>query len=82
VLQGPKHRLAGTYLPGLPAIERMQHVLIALLNRLAPKLADHLRALGAHPLMYAAQWMLTVFTYTFPFPIGEVGKCERMCECA
>ncbi|CAK4115816.1 unnamed protein product [Aphanomyces euteiches] len=32
-----------------------------------PKLAEHLDAEGLHPTMYATQWFVTIFAYSFPF---------------
>ena len=30
---------------------------------------SHFARLGLHPSMYAAQWVLTIFTYNFPFAL-------------
>ena len=49
----------------------MEHVLQGLLNTRLPRLAAKLASNGIHPSMYAAQWILTLFTYSFPFPVGE-----------
>lgn len=69
-MKGERHHLSDLYLPGLPNVSRMQHVFTGLLNSRLPKLAAHLRGVGVHPLMYSSQWVLTLFTYNFPFHIG------------
>jgi hypothetical protein len=48
-----------------------EHVLTGLVNRHLPAVARVLHAAGIHPTMYAAQWLLTAFSYAFPFRIGE-----------
>jgi len=60
--------LAGLYAPGLPQVEKHLHVLVGLLNTLRPKLGAALQAHEVHVSMYASQWILTIFTYSFPLP--------------
>lgn len=71
LMQDAPHRLCDLYAPGLPKVGLLEHTLQGLLNRTMPKLAAHMHGLGLHPTMYAAQWFLTIFTYNFPFAVGE-----------
>src|ERR1700730_6278383 len=41
----------------------------SLLAQILPKLSDHLAALSVHPPMFASQWFLTLFAYTFPISL-------------
>jgi len=60
------HATSPTPRPTHPA--QWDHQLQALLNRRLPRLAAHLHAHGIVPGMYATQWMLTIFAYSFPLP--------------
>ena len=63
------HRLADIFAPGLPLVNLLQYQLQGLVRQYLPKLAAHFDKHGIHPTMYAAQWMLTIFTYSFPFSV-------------
>jgi hypothetical protein len=67
VMTDTKHGLSQLYLPGLPMMQQLEHQLQALINRRLPRLAAHFHGLGVHPTMFSAQWLLTIFTYNFPF---------------
>jgi hypothetical protein len=41
----------------------------SLLAQILPKLSDHLTALSVHPPMFASQWFLTLFAYSFPISL-------------
>ncbi|KAG2181621.1 hypothetical protein INT44_008436 [Umbelopsis vinacea] len=41
----------------------------SLLAQILPKLSDHLDALSVHSPMYASQWFLTLFAYSFPISL-------------
>ena len=41
----------------------------ALLGQLLPTLSAHLKTHSVHPAMYASQWFLTLFAYTYPMPL-------------
>lgn len=47
----------------------LEHVLQGLINTRLPAVAAVLHRFGLHPTMFAAQWILTVFTYNFPFAV-------------
>ena len=55
----------------------LDHTLQGLLNTHYPRLASHLHAAGVHVSMFATQWLLTVFAYSFPFGVGAwlLGAC-------
>lgn len=57
------------YLPRFPRLMLGLHQLQGLMNVKLPRLATHLFSVGVHPTMYATQWLLTIFTYNFPFAI-------------
>jgi TBC1 domain family member 10 len=68
MMHSPVLDLAGLYKPGLPQVGKHLHILVGLLNTLRPKLGASLQANGIHVSMYASQWILTIFTYSFPLP--------------
>jgi len=63
------HRLADIFAPGLPLVQLLQFQLERLIERLMPKLAAHFKAHGIAPSMFSAQWLLTIFTYSFSFSV-------------
>lgn len=79
VLREPPHRLCELYAPGLPKVALLEHVLQAFMNLRLPKLAAHFHTHNVHPTMYSAQWFLTVFTYNYPFAVGE--SKQHMHDC-
>jgi len=54
------------FLPGLPRLNSLLHVLTGLLRERHPRLARHLASHAVHPSMWATQWLMTVFAYSFP----------------
>jgi hypothetical protein len=69
VLQGVKWRLADIFAPGLPLVHRRCFQIHALARRFLPAVFNRLDAYQLHPTMYAAQWVITIYTYTFPFEL-------------
>jgi hypothetical protein len=69
LLQGPRHALAGMYAPGLPRFAEVMHVFSTLVKETTPRLAAHFQSLGVDHAMYASQWFITLFTYSFPFDV-------------
>ncbi len=63
------HRLADIFAPGLPLVQLLQYQLEQLVARLLPKLSAHFTAHGITPTMFSAQWLLTIFTYSFSFSV-------------
>jgi hypothetical protein len=60
--------MAVLFLPGLPRLTALLHVLTGLLTARLPKLAATLSANGVHASMWATQWLMTVFSYSLPLP--------------
>lgn len=58
--------MAVLFLPGLPRLTSYLHVLSGLLRQRLPRVSAKLHAAGVHPTMWATQWFMTVFAYSFP----------------
>lgn len=69
LMNDPRYGLAGMYSPGLPRFAEVMHVFSCLVHRHLPRLASHLDSLGVDHAMYASQWFITLFTYSFSFDI-------------
>lgn len=69
MMHSPLLDLAGLYAPGLPRIGMHLHIVVGILNTLRPELSASLHANGIHVSMYASQWLMTLFTYSFPLPL-------------
>ncbi|CAG8803245.1 7645_t:CDS:2, partial [Gigaspora rosea] len=41
----------------------------ALLSQILPKLHEHFQHHAIHPAMFASQWFLSLFAYTYPLPL-------------
>ncbi|KAF0476374.1 rab-GTPase-TBC domain-containing protein [Gigaspora margarita] len=41
----------------------------ALLSQILPKLHEHFQKHAIHPAMFASQWFLSLFAYTYPLPL-------------
>lgn len=60
-----------TYLPldyfsVLTGVHTDQKVFDCLLKQMLPKVAQHLQRLEVHSHMYVSQWLLTMYSFTFP----------------
>lgn len=69
VLQGDRHHMASMFRTGMTMVYEKQYTYQKLLESHLPRLAAHLKNAGVHPTMYTAQWIITVFTYNFPFDL-------------
>ena len=69
LLDGPKYALSGMYAPGLPRFSEVMHIFNILCREAVPKLAAHFDAFGVDHAMYASQWFMTLFSYSFPFDV-------------
>jgi hypothetical protein len=67
-LSPPPPSMAVLFLPGLPRLTALLHVLSGLLNARLPALAAAFSAHGVHASMWATQWLMTVFSYSLPLP--------------
>jgi TBC1 domain family member 10 len=69
LLHGPRYGLAGMYSPGLPRFMEVMHIFSLLCAKRLPRLTAHFAENGVDHAMYASQWFITVFTYSFPFDL-------------
>eukprot|EP00793_Prasinoderma_coloniale_P003869 PRCOL_00003246-RA len=68
LMKGKVHTpMEGLYLPGLPLIQQYLYQFDRCVGALMPRLYAHFQAECIHPSMYASQWFVTVFAYSFPF---------------
>lgn len=52
---------------GLPLVQQYLFQFERLVQEVMPRLGAHLREEAINPSMYASQWFITVFSYSFPF---------------
>lgn len=62
--EGPN--LRRLYLPGLDALKSELAAFELLLSWRLPELHAHLQAFGLPPVLYVAQWLMTLFATPFP----------------
>ncbi|GJP65605.1 hypothetical protein CLOP_g22477 [Closterium sp. NIES-67] len=68
LMKGANHTsLEGIFLVGLPLVQQYLFQFDRLLHECLPQLARHMESEGVTPSMYASQWFITVFAYSFPF---------------
>ncbi|XP_072981434.1 uncharacterized protein [Typha angustifolia] len=71
LLKGAVHApMEGLYLVGLPLVQQYLFQLEQLVKEYLPKLGQHFSQEMINPSMYASQWFITVFSYSFPFPLA------------
>lgn len=56
--------------PGLPLVQQYLSQFEQLVREHMPKLGEHFTQEMINPSMYASQWFITVFSYSFPFPLA------------
>ncbi|RHY33691.1 hypothetical protein DYB32_003530 [Aphanomyces invadans] len=66
-LNQKKYGMADIYRPGMPRVMEIMWIFEQSMKLYVPKLTDHLAAEGLHPTMYATQWFVTLYSYSFPF---------------
>jgi hypothetical protein len=54
---------------GLPLVQQYLFQFERLVRVHMPKLGEHFIEEMINPSMYASQWFITVFSYSFPFPM-------------
>jgi len=57
-------------LVGLPLVQQYLFQFERLVKEQLPKLGTHFDQEMINPSMYASQWFITVFSYSFPFPLA------------
>ncbi|CAL4998615.1 unnamed protein product [Urochloa decumbens] len=68
LLKGAVHApMEGLYQPGLPLVQQYLSQFEKLVMEHMPKLGQHFVEEMINPSMYASQWFITVFSYSFPF---------------
>eukprot|EP00262_Sarcandra_glabra_P019537 TRINITY_DN7389_c0_g1_i2.p1 TRINITY_DN7389_c0_g1~~TRINITY_DN7389_c0_g1_i2.p1 ORF type:complete len:372 (-),score=56.22 TRINITY_DN7389_c0_g1_i2:91-1206(-) len=71
LLKGAVHApMEGLYLVGLPLVQQYLFQFEQLVKEHLPKLGEHFYQEMINPSMYASQWFITVFSYSFPFPLA------------
>ncbi|CAA7038578.1 unnamed protein product [Microthlaspi erraticum] len=71
LLKGAVHApMEGLYHAGLPLVQQYLFQLENLVREVIPKLGEHFTEEMINPSMYASQWFITVFSYSFPFPLA------------
>lgn len=55
---------------GLPLVQQYLFQLDQLVKEHLPKLGEHFAQETINPSMYASQWFITVFSYSFPFHLA------------
>ncbi|KAK7860433.1 uncharacterized protein LOC112010922 [Quercus suber] len=71
LLKGAVHApMEGLYLVGLPLVQQYLFQFDNLAREYLPKLGEHFTQEMINPSMYASQWFITVFSYSFPFHLA------------
>ncbi|CAN6448707.1 unnamed protein product [Victoria cruziana] len=71
LLKGAVHApMEGLYLAGLPLVQQYLFQFDQLVKEQLPRLGEHFSREAINPSMYASQWFITVFTYSFPFSLA------------
>ncbi|KAF0687928.1 Aste57867_20420 [Aphanomyces stellatus] len=66
-LNQKKYGMADIYRPGMPRAAEIMSIFEQCTKTYLPKLTEHMDAEGLHPTMYATQWFITLYSYSFPF---------------
>lgn len=68
LLKGAVHApMEGLYQVGLPLVQQYLFQFEQLVKEHLPRLGEHFSQEMINPSMYASQWFITVFSYSFPF---------------
>ncbi|KAJ6926672.1 hypothetical protein NC651_010935 [Populus alba x Populus x berolinensis] len=71
LLKGAVHApMEGLYQEGLPLVQQYLCLFDLLMKEHMPKLGEHFTQEMINPSMYASQWFITVFSYSFPFHLA------------
>ncbi|XP_050269922.1 uncharacterized protein LOC126713988 isoform X1 [Quercus robur] len=71
LLKGAVHApMEGLYQVGLPLVQQYLFQFDQLVREYLPKLGEHFTQEMINPSMYASQWFITVFSYSFPFHLA------------
>eukprot|EP01029_Cantina_marsupialis_P022579 TRINITY_DN5515_c0_g1_i2.p1 TRINITY_DN5515_c0_g1~~TRINITY_DN5515_c0_g1_i2.p1 ORF type:complete len:292 (-),score=49.67 TRINITY_DN5515_c0_g1_i2:1036-1911(-) len=67
LLNNRKHNLRKLYLPGMGMVHQHVYQFWELMKIYCPKIVKHFDGENMHPTMFATQWFVTIFLYSFPF---------------
>ncbi|KAK3018705.1 hypothetical protein RJ639_005046 [Escallonia herrerae] len=71
LLKGAVHApMEGLYLVGLPLVQQYLFQFEHLVSEHLPKVGEHFIKEMINPSMYASQWFITIFSYSFPFHLA------------
>ncbi|XP_051146359.1 uncharacterized protein LOC127261958 isoform X3 [Andrographis paniculata] len=71
LLKGAVHApMEGLYLVGLPLVQQYLYQFDHLVKEYIPMVSEHFTKEMINPSMYASQWFITVFSYSFPFHLA------------
>lgn len=76
VMNDPPCRMRGLFGEGMSGAHKVLHVAERLIQQFLPRLAQHLEQENVHITMFATQWLLTLYTSSFPF-----GLVARVWDC-
>ncbi|GAM27462.1 hypothetical protein SAMD00019534_106380 [Acytostelium subglobosum LB1] len=65
------YRLANLYSSDLSLLRRYLYVIDRLIETLMPRLFSHLKLIGVTPVLFASEWITTLFTYNFDIDISK-----------
>ena len=66
-MENPLYHLGDLYKPGTPEVPLVWHVMEKLTRKYLPKLSKHFEQEGVLPSMYLTEWVVTMYTRSFPF---------------
>ena len=69
VMCEPPCRMRGLFSEGMTEAHQVLHVADRLIHQFHPRLARHFERQQIHITMFATQWLLTMYTSSFPFDV-------------
>lgn len=69
IINRPPYEMKDYYTPGMPALKKTFYVLLSLIERIMPKLHDHMIDQCYTPALYATNWFLTLFSSRMPIEL-------------
>ena len=69
VMNQPPCKMRGLFGSGMAEAREVLFIAEKLISQFLPKLASHLEKENIHITMYATQWLLTLYSSTFPFDL-------------
>eukprot|EP00659_Diplonema_papillatum_P014014 gene14014-21428_t len=69
MMKDSRYQMNNLYLAGFPKVQESFGVLRLLIEKFAPRLAEHFEQQGVSVSFFASQWFMTLFVYIFPFKL-------------